>query len=257
MSPSTGCTTLPGRWSSDEKNLARMSEHRSIPVAEPLCIAASAGARPLSVLKLALAATLAAILAMPAGAADRWYTVEMIVFDDPENEHLHAEHWPADPGEPSLQGAVELGHERGSDGAAHAFPLLSRSQLSLGAVWSSLRRSARYRPFLHLGWRLPGLPRRAARPAHVSLRLGDGGAGAAGRVGGERPAAHGTVTVSLARYLQVEVDLLYHRPENGADVASNTAPTRFRLVSERRMRSGELHYIDHPLFGVLIRLAPI
>ena len=96
-----------------------------------------------------------------------------------------------------------------------------------------------------------------ARPAHVSPRLVDSGAGDAERVGGERPTVHGTVTVSLARYLQVEVDLLYSRPASGQAAASNTAPTRFRLVSQRRMRSGELHYIDHPLFGVLILLTPL
>lgn len=255
MSPSTGCTTLRGHRSCGEKSLACMSEQRSTPAAGALFRAASAGGRPLTA--LVLAAMLAAIFAMPAGADDRWFTVEIIVFDDLENENLHAEHWPATPGEPSLQDAVELTHDSGSEGADRTFRLVSRSDLSLDAVWSRLRRSARYRPFLHVAWRLPGLPRSAASPAHVSAGLGDGSADAADHVGGERPSVYGTVTVSLARYLQVDVDLLYSRPASGADAALNTIPTRFRLVSERRMRSRELHYIDHPLFGVLILLTPI
>ena len=207
---------------------------------------------------LALTVMFAAMLAIPASASERWFTVEIIIFDDLQSEGLHAEHWPADPGEPSLDGAVELTPlpEDGPKGTAHAFGLVDRSDFSLNGVWSSLRRSARYRPLLHAGWRLPGLDRSAARPAHVSAHLGSGGIDAAGHEGGELPAVHGTAKVSLARYLHVELNLLYSRPGNSATDPPDAVPTRFRLVSERRMRSGELHYIDHPLFGVLVLITP-
>ena len=33
-------------------------------------------------------------------------------------------------------------------------------------------------------------------------------------------------------------------------------PTLFRLTQTRRMRSGELHYLDHPLFGLLVQVRP-
>ncbi len=234
-----------------------MSEQRSTPTASEILRPTSAGARPLAV--FALAAMFAAMLAIPASASDRWFTVEIIVFDDLQDENLDAEHWPVDPGEPSLQDAVELTRSHGGepDETVRAFQLVNRADLSLHDVRNALRRSARYRPFLHVGWRLPGLPHGVARPAHVSPRLGNSGTDAAEHDGVEHPAVQGTVTVSLARYLQVDVDLLYRRPESGEDAASNTAPTRFRLVSERRMRSRELHYIDHPLFGVLILITPL
>ena len=203
---------------------------------------------------LALAAVFAAMLTIPTGASARALTVEIIVFDDLSGEDLHAEHWPADPGEPSLDGAVEIVHSPGGEagGASRAYRLVNRSALALDGVWRSLRRSARYRPFLYVGWRLPGLPPGAARPVHVSPHLGDRGAG-----GGERPTVQGTVKVSVARYLHVKLDLVYRRPGNGEAETPDTVPARFRLVSERRMRYGELHYIDHPLFGVLMRIAPL
>ena len=28
----------------------------------------------------------------------------------------------------------------------------------------------------------------------------------------------------------------------------------YRMVQSRRMRSNELHYLDHPLFGVIVRI---
>ena len=213
----------------------------------------SAGACRFAV--IAAAAVLAAVTALPTDASERWFTVEIIVFDDLRGEGLHAEHWPAEPGEPPVDGAIELERLPGGqpDGAAHAFRLVNRSELSLTGVRDSLRRSAHYRPLLHAAWRLPGVPQNAARPAHVGARLADSGADG----GGKRPTVQGTVKVSLARYLRVELDLLYVRAASGEVVETETVPTRFRLVSERRMRSRELHYIDHPIFGVLVWIEPL
>ena len=247
---------------------------------------APAGAHPLAM--LALAITFTAVLAIPTGASARAFVVEIIVFDDPSGDGLHAEHWPADPGKPPLQDAVELVHSRegGSEQAARAYRLVGRSGFALSGVWDSLRRSARYRPFLHVGWRQPGLSHGAARPVrdcldghyvlsvdgtgyfsssrvhcaqccvgpHLGVRRATGGPGPEG---GERPAVDGTVKVSLARYLHVALDLVYSRPGNDETAAPNADPARFRLVSERRMRSGELHYFDHPLFGVLALIRPL
>ena len=196
---------------------------------------------------------------IPVGAAERWYMVEIIVFDDLRNDGLHTEHWPADPGEPPLQGTAELTRSPGggSNAANHTFRLVAPSNLSLRAIGSVLRGSEHYRPFLHIGWRIPGRSHGAARPAHVSPGLADSRANAARRDSAERPAVEGTVKVSLARYLHVALDLLYHRPAMGENAAPGEVPARFRLVSERRMRSSELHYIDHPLFGVLVMIRPL
>jgi hypothetical protein len=98
-------------------------------------------------------------------------------------------------------------------------------------------------------------------------------------------ALDGTLRVHRARYLHVQADLLYYRPvagDGGASPAtqddpatipapdsSDTAyieqllaeedvtPRLFRLTESRRMRSRELHYLDHPLFGVLVEAWPV
>ena len=57
---------------------------------------------------------------------------------------------------------------------------------------------------------------------------------------------YGTVTVSRGRYLHVDLDLVY-QDDSG----------RFRFTSHRRMRSNEIHYMDHPMFGVLILITPL
>lgn len=98
-------------------------------------------------------------------------------------------------------------------------------------------------------------------------------------------ALDGTVRVHRARYLHVQADLLYYRPSHGGIDAMQTPAndaqieaisdspdtafteqllaeydadtTLFRLTESRRMRSKELHYLDHPLFGVLVEAWPL
>ena len=217
---------------------------------------AATGGRGLATLAAAAAVIAGAIFTIPAGASERWFTVEIIVFHDLRDEALHAEHWPQEPGEPPLEGAVELTRRHEGDDAAapHAFRLVSRSGLALGPVVTALRRSEWYRPLVHAAWRLPGLPLKAARPARVGMHLGVGDA--TGGRGGRGASVNGTVKVSLKRYLHVDVDLLYIRAATGEIAATEAVPTRFRLATGHRMRSGELRYIDHPLFGILMLITP-
>ena len=58
----------------------------------------------------------------------------------------------------------------------------------------------------------------------------------------------GTVTLKRRRYLHAEVDLWFERGET---------LEQFRMQQSRRMRSGELHYLDHPRLGVIIIARPV
>ncbi len=196
-----------------------------------------------------------------------------------------------------------------------AFKLIPPSDYRLTAVWDRLEKSSAYRPLLHVAWIQPGYPAEDARLVHVrnsNAALGavtaDIGAGEEGlpslsepgyaptlssriRVARDRslPALDGTVKVHRARYLHVQLDLLYYRPVDGhvaVDPSASTAassgatpaplpdspdtalieqlmaeadatPKLFRLRESRRMRSRELHYLDHPLFGALVEAWPL
>ena len=79
----------------------------------------------------------------------------------------------------------------------------------------------------HLAWRMsPG-----TRSIDTWYWIGDG-------------RLEGLVQVSRGRFLHLDVDLLL-RPSDGS------VPVRVRL--NRRMRSGELHYLDHPRVGILVQ----
>jgi hypothetical protein len=81
----------------------------------------------------------------------------------------------------------------------------------------------------------------------------------------------GKISIALSRYLHAYADLILRRPRLSADslssnaaqdayLAANAADTRIlnnhRIKEHRRMRSKNLHYLDHPEFAVLVLITP-
>lgn len=65
----------------------------------------------------------------------------------------------------------------------------------------------------------------------------------------ETDSLYGLLRVSLGRYLHLDTRLLLLGPP------SETEPRQTILaVDHRRMRSGELHHLDHPGFGILVQI---
>jgi len=133
-----------------------------------------------------------------------------------------------------------------------AFRLLAPEQLQLNNEYRKLTNVAAYRTVLHAGWVQPGLPEDQAKPFDLTL------------LGVANP--RGNVRVYLSRFLHVSLDISY---EDATAAAAATAeppgnelrevalPPRYRLTTERQTRSGELHYFDHPAFGVLVKVTPV
>jgi Peptidoglycan-binding protein, CsiV len=130
-----------------------------------------------------------------------------------------------------------------------AVRLLAPAELTLGNEYRRLENLAAYHPLVHAGWIQPGLPEEQSQPFDLAS------------LGVKNP--RGTVRVYLSRFLHIALDLTYQ------EGASATAPTseneltelnlapRYHLVTERQARSGELHYFDHPVFGVLVKVTPV
>ncbi|KAF0192513.1 MAG: hypothetical protein FD165_676 [Gammaproteobacteria bacterium] len=132
------------------------------------------------------------------------------------------------------------------------FELIDEKSLRLAGALRSLRRSTAYEPLLHVGWVQPGTVKNGS--VYIS-------AGTAGN-----KTLEGIVQVNLSRYLHLAVDLVLReadlRPASMAPAAAAgieqalNPVTTFRLTESRRMRSQELHYFDHPKFGVIAQITP-
>ncbi len=137
------------------------------------------------------------------------------------------------------------------------FRLLRPEELQLTPQYRTLARNSQaYVPLLHGGWVQPGLPDDDARPIDLAM------------LGATNPM--GSIRVYLSRFLHVNLDLSYQDSQAAAAAAAAPAPAplsneltelpiapRYHLVADRPTRSGELHYFDHPAFGVLIKVTPV
>ena len=164
-----------------------------------------------------LSAVLIASLVLFAGqvlGAQR-YVFEMIVFERPSGGA--GEFWPTEPGAPDPQRAR-------TTLSASALPNGSRR---LGPVAYTLRRRGMI-VHEHVVWsQVPGPLNSAA-----SWRWLD-----AGRL-------RGLIRVTRGRFLHFDTDLL---------LQDEGSPAVYRVRLNRRLRSDELHYVDHPRLGVIIR----
>lgn len=149
----------------------------------------------------------------PAHAESDVYDFEIVIFERPGG--ADDEFWPEAPGEPDPGAAA---------GRLEGLAVNSRS---LGPVAYTLRQKGMI-VHEHLAWRQ--VPR--GRNSDTWYWIGNG------RLGG-------LIRVTRGRYLHLESDLLLR---DAAD------PQRvYRVTASRRMRSGELHYVDHPRLGIVIQ----
>jgi peptidoglycan-binding protein CsiV len=126
---------------------------------------------------------------------------------------------------------------------------LRPDELKLGTEYRKLRAISAYEPLAHVGWVQPGLPEADAVPIDL------------GTLGVLNP--RGTVRVHLSRFLHITLDLTYQGKGAAAPTATGDgldeivlAP-QYHLKAARNVRSTELHYFDHPAFGVLVRVTPV
>ena len=173
---------------------------------------------------------------------------EVPVFDDTNFGPLAANADPLPPVDPL---AAQLAAQQAE---ALSIRPLAPEQLKLGNEYRKLRASAAYRPLLHAGWVQPGLAEADAQPFDLNV------------LGVLNPS--GTVRVHLSRFLHITLDLTYQaevfsRTEATAGATGGDGldelrlPPRYHLVATRNARSNELHYFDHPAFGVLVRVTPL
>lgn len=97
-----------------------------------------------------------------------------------------------------------------------------------------LKRSRDFRPLLHLGWTQAALDSDEAGWVPIRGQAEDG------------TRVDGRARLTVNRYLHLRLEITANIPEKG----------EFRMQQSRRMKSGELHYFDHPEFGVLVLIEP-
>ena len=152
-----------------------------------------------------------------------------------------------------------------------AYAALDRNSRTLNALARSVNRSSLYRLLLHKAWLQPIESGSEAMPVLLQ----------AGEHYDDLYELDGTITISRSRYLHVATDLWFTEftPRNQSTnqnllQALSSEDTKaypavrdwetkrgnylpvysHRMNQSRRMRSSTLHYIDHPNFGMLVKI---
>ena len=105
-----------------------------------------------------------------------------------------------------------------------------------------------YVPILHIGWRQPGLSGSRARSVFISdkPRVDKDASAAPLELGAPSDKRiEGTVQIRVGRLLYVATDFVNYVGESAV-----------RITEQRQAKLKEIHYFDHPLFGVIVQVSP-
>ncbi|MEM7082748.1 MAG: CsiV family protein [Pseudomonadota bacterium] len=131
---------------------------------------------------------------------------------------------------------IEITDEASTDDErpVEPFAALTADALTLTDMVPKIARSRNFRVVGHTGWTQPGYTREEAKRKLVltSAQTGE--------------AVSGSATLSRERYLRLAFDLTLL-----VDGQSH------RLQTQRRMISRQVHYFDHPYFGVIAKITPL
>lgn len=186
------------------------------------------------------------------------YQFELIVFSHITPAAYHSEKWP-------LINAVTLDIDKAvaiNPISPEAF-LLKNEQLRLSNAPS-------YQTLLHLAWFEP--LEQLEKSSTIQLyggRLFDAQGNILDTVTDESATysneqnweMNGTITIDLARYFDLNFKLLFALPYQQVKQLDRRSAIDERfsyalLEESRRTKSNELNYIDHPLYGILMRITP-
>jgi len=202
-------------------------------------------------------------------APSSWYEVEVLIFVHLTSTTPSTETEPLGSGQQSSSGHRNVASAQGNTSIETknqdaAFLPLSPRAWKLTGVAHRLNTSSHYRRLLHQAWKQIAASPQQAQPVHLHLPFVEATPQEAATFPNESLGSQleGTVTLRRGRFLHVSLDLLYRQlpqvpvsPKAERETSEFLPLTRqFRLTESRRIRIQELHYFDHPAFGVLIQV---
>ena len=120
-------------------------------------------------------------------------------------------------------------------------PVSRYAQVSAGTktlqnTYNRLKRAGSYQPFYYQSWRIP------VGSGSVSLPI---------NVSGVNANLNGWIKVQRGYLLHVMVDFEFSPPVNGDESLI------YHLKEKRRVLLNDVHYLDHPKFGAVVKVSPV
>lgn len=170
------------------------------------------------------------------------YHVEIIVFENLQISDNN-EIWNVG-NIPNYSNSIELGLQ-----SLERYSVLPVSNQKLSNIENVLKSSAVYRVLHHVAWKQPKLLQSNAKKIRIKNFIGQ---------------VDGTVTVISGHLLHLDIDIAYFidpqsqnienflRSDGTDNITQNGHYAQMQEI--RQIKLNELHYFDHPLFGVIIQV---
>ena len=185
----------------------------------------------------------------------RWYQAEVIIIERLANIHTEEQH------PTSLATKVRTSKQLHTypNIGSQAFTRLPKEYRRLNTVAKNLQQSGQYKVLFHEAWPMPVRKQKSATWIKIE----------AGKKHADHSQLEGAIGVSLGRFLHLHTQLHLNQFTNdGTSVQTELSnlfnyPTpqakvtqRFSMIQKRKMRSVELHFLDHPKLALLVRFDP-
>jgi len=108
---------------------------------------------------------------------------------------------------------------------------------TMNSQYSRLSRADSYRPFYYESWQVQAKSNRVSLPIHISSHAQD---------------LEGWIKIQRGSLLHVVVDLEYS-PSN----PDESEELIYQIAEKRRVLLNEVHFLDHPYFGALVKVSPV
>ena len=215
-------------------------------------------------------------LSMPAAHSyaeqtETGYEVELIIYEDATKRYIDSEDWSYNDMLNQTDDAVFNAESAEAD---DQYRELDWNGAVLSDALQKIQDSPGFNVLLAKRWRQTGLDRDKAyyveiqtQPAEAAVHtdnqpgnktgttLLNGETGSVEAMPLTAASINGQVRLIMSRYLHFEVNLNYNKTLQTSDL-DEINNISFPVVAERRMRSREIHYIDHPLVGIIVHATP-
>lgn len=213
------------------------------------------------------------LLTAQSHAEQTGYEVELIIYEDATKRYIDSEDWSYNDMLNQTNDAVL--NEKTQEPDAQ-FSEIEWDDAVLSGALQRIQQSPGFNVLLTKRWRQTGLDRAMAYSVEVGNQLQSS---AADNIEENKPESEGSlkqlssetelveamphqtasingyVRLVMSRYLHFEVNLNYHKALQTID-SNDASAYVLPVVAERRMRSREIHYIDHPLVGIIVHATP-
>lgn len=184
------------------------------------------------------------VLTSNAEAGEQWYQIELVVFSQqvPSTElfdQLESEiEWPARVAGLTRQSFFLNDLKR----SPVPYARIKSQDKMLHGSYAAIKNNFMYQPLLHVSW-LQAVGDNRISTA-VELKSADG-------------TLNGLVRIQRGYYLQLLVDMEYQPLQiDSYTEMPNPEQYIYHLKEKRRIKLNEVHYLDHPKFGIIAKVKP-